>query len=208
MPFPSFRQPRSQGPLLPVSLSLKRTGRRVPWERGWVALSLFSKASPIAKRLLWYLILISTWMKTGIHKKDFRRNSPWRRDCGNSEMIYWHPFLNFDATTTNASNQVSLQCWIQVLIDLIDWFTLNDSIHFPVNLPKHWKRDNLTKKLTRWTYQRVFCSLVCLRPELGTTLRLTLKWNDFTYIIPNTDHQMLLNLRASQTEPTWTFQRC
>ena len=33
--FQIFLQPRSQGPLLPVSLSLQKTGRRGPWVRGW-----------------------------------------------------------------------------------------------------------------------------------------------------------------------------
>ena len=46
-----------------------------------VSLSLSFKASLRAKFLLWYLVLISIWIKTDFHNKDFALALKWRLRC-------------------------------------------------------------------------------------------------------------------------------
>lgn len=97
-------------------------------------------------------------------------------------------------------------------------FTQRDYFQVQFQIPKVVKRPRLFQQLSKYQGKQILCKKVIQVIKMnceGNTTWLTMRdWPETgdlidlqqcTYIITYTDHQMFLDLRTSQTEPTGTL---
>lgn len=106
----------------------------------------------------------------------------------------------------------------RVNITFLACFTQRDYFQVQFQIPNVVKRARLFQQLSKYQAKQILCKKVIQVIKMnceGNTTWLTkrdcpetgdlIDWQQCTYIITNTDHQMFLDLRTSQTEPTGTL---